>query len=152
MTTDSSDALPFVDEHRVLAPAPVPAVWRALARQVPGAGGGGALARLLGAEPRHAAGRLFDPGATLPGFAVAEAVPGRSVRLTGRHRFSRYALVLTLTARPGGTVLSARTYAEFPGLPGRLYRLLVIGSGAHRVLVARMLRTVRRRAARDAAD
>ncbi|MCW3840498.1 hypothetical protein ONA70_10365 [Micromonospora yasonensis] len=146
MTTSSSDALPFVDEHRVLAPASAPAVWHALARQVPGARGG-VLAHLLGAEPRRASGTLLDPGATLPGFAVTEAEPGRHVRLTGRHRFSRYALVFTLSAQPGGTLLSARTYAEFPGLPGRLYRLLVIGSGGHRVLVGRMLRTIGRQAA-----
>lgn len=148
MTTDSWDNLPFVDEHRVLVPAPASAVWQALTGLVPGAGTGGAtVARLLGTEPRRARGTLFEPGATLPGFAVAEAVPGRRLRLTGRHRFSRYALLFTLTPQPGGTLLSARTDAAFPGLPGRLYRLLVISSGGHRVLVGRMLRAVGRRAA-----
>jgi hypothetical protein len=148
MTGPGAEALPFVDEHRVFAPASPEAVWRALAGQVPGARGHGGrlLAHVLAAEPRRVTGGLFDLGATLPGFAVTESVPGRLVRLTGRHRFSRYALVFTLTPEPGGTRVSARTYAAFPGLPGRLYRLLVIGSGGHRVLVNRMLRAVRRTA------
>ncbi|MFR9779694.1 hypothetical protein ACL02O_27020 [Micromonospora sp. MS34] len=149
MTGSGPDGLPFVDEHEVLVPAPAADVWRALAGQVPGARGrsGSALAHLLAAVPRRATGRLFDPGATVPGFAVTESVPGRLVRLKGRHRFSRYALVFTLTPGPGGTRLSARTYAAFPGVPGRLYRLVVIGSGGHRLLVTRMLHAARRRAA-----
>jgi hypothetical protein len=77
---------------------------------------------------------------------VAEAVPGRRVRLTGRHRFSQYAFILTLVTQPDSTMLSARTHAEFPGLRGSVYRRLVIGSGVHRVLVARLLRAVRRQA------
>jgi len=140
------EGLPFVDEHQVLIDASAEDVWEALARQLPGFTAEGAFLRVLGVEPRQAAGRLIEEGAALPGFAVTEAVPGRLVRLAGRHRFSRYSLVLGMRTRPGGTLLSARTYAEFPGLPGRVYRGLVIGSGAHRVLVARMLRDVRRRA------
>ena len=138
--------LPFLDEHQVLVPAPADVVWRCLARQLHPTRPGEAFALLVGAEPRRATGRRFDEGATLPGFAVAEAVPGQFVRLTGRHHFSRYALVFSLAAQPGGTVLSARSYAQFPGLHGRVYRRLVIGSGAHRVLLTRQLRAVRRRA------
>ena len=51
--------------------------------------------------------------------------------LTGRHRFSRYALVFELEPLGEHTVLKALTYAVFPGLHGRVYRLLVIGSRAH---------------------
>jgi hypothetical protein len=80
------------------------------------------------------------------GFAVAESVPGRSVQLVGRHRFSRYALGFELTVHSGLTTLAARTHAEFPGLRGAVYRGLVIGSGAHRLLVRRLLRDVRRQA------
>ncbi|MGR6319091.1 hypothetical protein Q2K19_30500 [Micromonospora soli] len=151
MTAHPVDDLPFVDEHRILTPAPVPAVWRALARQLAGSRQRGtvALARLLAATPHARSGTPLDQGATLPGFAVTAAVPGRLVRLTGRHRFSRYALVFTLVGRPDGTLVSARTYAEFPGPHGRLYRLLVIGSGGHRAVVRRMLRDIRRRAERD---
>ncbi|TDD68655.1 hypothetical protein E1262_15255 [Jiangella aurantiaca] len=108
--------------------------------------GAGPLAWVLGTDPRRASGVPLEPGATVPGFAVAAAEPERLVRLTGRHRFSRYALTFTLAAAPGGTMLSARTEAAFPGPHGRAYRLLVIGSGAHRRIVGRMLRDVRRRA------
>lgn len=89
-------------------------------------------------------GTPLGEGATLPGFAVTQAVPGRRVRLTGRHRYSQYELILTLHAERDGTVLSALTYAKFPGLHGRIYRGLVSGSGAHRVLVPRLLCAVRR--------
>lgn len=142
--------LPLVDEHRVLIAAPADVVWRALAVQVPRFADAGAFARLLGAVPARAAGQGLAEGVTLPGFAVAEAVPGRRLRLAGRHRFSRYALVLTLTEAPGGTTLSARTDAAFPGPLGAAYRLVVIGSGAHAVFVRRLLRDVRRRAERRA--
>lgn len=89
---------------------------------------------------------MFDEGASVPGFRVDEVEPEQWVRLVGRHRFSRYALVFTLDARPDGTLLRAETYAEFPGLHGSAYRALVISSGGHGVMVDRMLRAIRRRA------
>jgi hypothetical protein len=121
-------------------------VWHALAERTRRFGGSEAFARLLGAEPGRAKGTPLDEGATIVGFAVASAVPCERVSLVGRHRFSRYALVLDLTANLAGTTLAALTYAEFPGLRGSIYRGLVIGSGAHRVLVRRLLRDVRRQA------
>ncbi|RIQ10864.1 SRPBCC family protein [Jiangella rhizosphaerae] len=139
-------ALPFIDEHRLLVPAPPAEVWRALAGHVSKMTAAVPLAWVLGTRPRRASGAPLEPGATVPGFAVAAVEPERLVRLVGRHRFSRYALTFTLAAAPDGTVLSARTEAAFPGPHGRAYRLLVIGSGAHRRIVGRMLRDVRRRA------
>ncbi len=138
--------LPFVDEHRLLVPAPPAAVWRALAGHVGAMTGAGPLAWALGTDPRRASGAPLQVGATVPGFAVTEVEPERLARLTGRHRFSRYALTFTLAAAPGGTMLGARTDAAFPGPHGRAYRLLVISSGAHRLAVARLLRDIRRRA------
>jgi hypothetical protein len=138
--------LPFIDEHQVLVSAPAPAVWRSLTMQLPRFASGEAFAHLLGAEPRRAAGKPLAEGATLPAFAVTEFVPERRIRLTGRHRFSRYAFILTLATQPDGTMFSACTHAEFPGPHGWVYRQFVIGSGAHRVLVKRLLRTVRRQA------
>lgn len=44
----------------------------------------------------------------------------------------------------GGTLLRATTYAEFPGLRGRGYRALVIGSRLHVVATRGMLRSVAR--------
>jgi hypothetical protein len=146
----TDDGLPFVDEHRVLVDAPADAVWRVLAhhspRRRPAAE---AFARVLGAEPGRTSGEPFAPGSTIPGFRVAETDPGRRLRLAGRHRFSRYVLEFTVAEGPDGTTLSARTLAEFPGVRGRTYRRVVIGSGAHRVVVDRMLRGVRRRAQQE---
>jgi hypothetical protein len=145
---DLDSDLPFIDEHQVLVSAPADAVWRSLTVQFAGGRRAGAEAyvHLIGGEPRRASGAPLDEGATLPGFTVAEAVPEHRVRLMGRHRFSRYALTFTMVTRPDGTMLSARTDAEFPGLQGYVYRCLVIGSGAHRAFVTRLLQAVRRRA------
>lgn len=142
--------LPFIDEHQVLVAAPAPCVWQALVDEVGHAwlSGAGPLAVLLGTEPRSASGAPFDEGATLPGFRVEETVPDQRVRLTGRHRFSRYALTLTLAPHDGGTTLTASTHAAFPGLHGTAYRGLVIGTGIHRTLTRRLLEAVRRRAER----
>jgi hypothetical protein len=142
---DEDVELPFVDEHRVVIAAPPEAVWRVLTRLVARPRRGTeAFAHVLGAHPRRASGGPFAAGATVPGFEVAEAVPGRLLRLIGHHRFSRYELSYALYPSSNGTVLSARTHAAFLGLRGTLYRGFVIGSGAHRVLLRRQLRAVRR--------
>jgi hypothetical protein len=133
---DEHGGLPYVDEHRTTIAASRDLVWRALRHYVDSSLGVGErhpLARLLGTEP---------PG----GFEVAQEIPGRHLSLAGRHRFSRYRLVFDLADVAGGkTLLSARTYAAFPGLHGRTYRALVIGTRGHVVAVNRMLRTVGRR-------
>ncbi|MEV4619923.1 hypothetical protein AB0J74_14590 [Asanoa sp. NPDC049573] len=140
--------LPFVDERHVRIAAPAETVWAVLGRQAQRIAAGGAAwyAPLVGAQPRHASGQPLTQGATLPGFAVVESVPGRRLLLHGRHHFSRYALHLTLAEDAGHTRLTARTDAAFPGVHGWCYRQLVIGSGAHAVLLDRLLRTIRRHA------
>ena len=139
--------LPFVDEHQILIGAPTDAVWRALTRLLARPRSGAeTFAYVLGAQPHRTSPGPLVPGATLPGFEVAEAVAGRLLRLIGHHRFSRYELSYTLDPESSGTVLSARTRAAFPGLRGTVYRGLVIGSGAHRVLLQRQLQSIRRRA------
>jgi hypothetical protein len=144
----ADEDLPLVDEHRVLVHAAAPAVWDALTSRFtrPRLAAAGPYADLVGAAPRRSSGRFPDEGATLPGFAVAEVVPMTRLLLTGRHRFSRYALTLTLDEAPDATVLRACTRAEFPGPGGWAYRRLVIGSGAHRILVGGLLRGIRRQA------
>jgi hypothetical protein len=68
--------------------------------------------------------------------------------MAGRHRFSQYRLVFDLSGIPNGeTLLGARTYAAFPGVHGRAYRALVIGSRAHVVATRHILRSVQRRCA-----
>ncbi|MET9439353.1 SRPBCC family protein [Streptomyces sp. NPDC006610] len=147
-----TDDLPFVDEHTVLVAASPTAVWRSLAHAY---GGGSpsweAYGRLVAADPGRTTGAPLAEGSTLPGFEVTESAPARLLRLTGRHRYSRYALTLTLTPRPTGTLLTARTHASFPGAAGRTYRRLVIASGAHRILMTRRLGGIRRRAESEAA-
>ena len=124
----------FVDEHRTTIDAPRDRVWTALRRYADSMGIGrrNPLAWLLGTVPRS-------------GFEIALEVPAVRLGLTGRHRFSRYQLVFELTdAGNGETQVSARTYADFPGPHGRVYRALVLGSRAHVVAVRAMLRSIRR--------
>lgn len=162
MVVGAVDRLPFVDEHRVVIRASAAEVWDVLAGVAAGMGGGvaGWYAVLVGAEPRRRVGRFPDVGASVPGFAVADAVPQRLLRLAGGHRFARYELTFRLAegaegtqgaegVRPGETVLRAETRAQFPGVAGAAYRTLVIGSGGHRVAVPQLLRVVRGRAERE---
>ena len=140
---DEPVGLPFVDEHGTRIAAPRELVWTALRRYVDSSlvepsgdssrdDSSHLLGRLLGTEPRS-------------GFAVAREVPNRHLGLAGRHRFARYLLVFEVADTDGGqTLLTARTYAAFPGPRGRIYRALVIGSRGHVVAVKRMLRSVRR--------
>jgi len=130
------DDLPFVDEHHTAIDAPADVVWQALRAYVDkmlAANSAGVFARLLGAQPSA-------------GFAVSEEVPEERLVLTGRHRFSRYALVFELTRSETQTVLKALTYAVFPGAHGRAYRLLVISSRLHVLATRRMLSSVERQA------
>ncbi|TDC58958.1 hypothetical protein E1258_19705 [Micromonospora sp. KC207] len=146
MTAPEPDDLPFVDEHRMPVAAPPAVVWPALTRQVTGPrfAASETFARLLAAEPARSSRTPVVTGATLVGFRVADAQAERLLRLTGRHRFSRYELRLALAEVDDGTVVSARTYAAFHGLHGAAYRMLVIGSGAHVIAVRRLLHAVRK--------
>jgi hypothetical protein len=126
--------LPYIDEHATTIAVSRDLVWTALNRYATtsiGIPDGHLLARILGTLPRS-------------GFEVAEAVPEVRLTLTGRHRFSRYALVFELhDAADEGVVLSAKTYAAFPGLHGKVYRALVIGTRMHVLATSHMLRVVR---------
>jgi len=110
------------------------------------------LGRVLGLDPAALGGEWSGepaPGATVPGFRVDRVVPGELLSLRGGHRFSQYRLDFALApAGPGRSTLSARTWAEFPGIAGAAYRLLVIRSGAHVLITRRLLRTIAHRAGR----
>jgi len=125
-----------VDVHTVTIPASREAAWAGLERYVAGLLRGverNPLAKLLGLEPRA-------------GFERSVSRPPECLDLTGRHRFARYLLEFELTDGPAGsTSLHAHSYAEFPGVHGRVYRALVIGTRAHVVATNHMLRSVRRR-------
>jgi hypothetical protein len=143
--------LPLIDEHTTAIDADVGEVWAALLETLGGALSGGAataFARLVGCTEWQASGpRPLDVGSTIPGFRVTAAVPGHELVLEGRHRFSEYALTFRLDEIDGGrTGLRAESRATFPGVHGRAYRMLVIGTGGHVAAVRRMLTGVKHRA------
>lgn len=128
---------PFIDEHAVEVAAPVPVVWETLldwAEHTLTGGPRRPLALILGTQPSA-------------GFEVTDSEPPHTLDLSGRHRFARYRLVFHVDPLgTGEAVLRARSYASFPGLHGRAYRLAVISSGAHVVATRWMLRRVADRA------
>jgi hypothetical protein len=90
--------------------------------------------------------RPLAEGSTVPGFRVVAAVPGSELVLEGSHRFSSYALTFRLEeVSAGRSRLRAESRAEFPGVTGGVYRLLVVGTGGHVVVVRRLLSAVKRR-------
>ncbi|WP_027346853.1 hypothetical protein [Hamadaea tsunoensis] len=143
MTRTELDGLPYVDEHAIVIDAAPEKVWSALVDRLPGFAAPSAFARLVGARPARSTGTIPEQGAEIPGFALAEVVAQQRVRLAGRHHFSTYALLLELRPEGSRTKVTATTYAVFPGWTGALYRLAVIGSRAHLVLVRRLLRDTR---------
>jgi len=131
-----SERPPYVDEHATTLPVPPEAAYAAVRAEVDhllARWGSSPVTRLLGTTPRA-------------GFEVAEADPPRLVSLAGRHRFSRYVLDFRVEPSGSGSVVTALTYAEFPGPRGAVYRALVIGSRGHVLAVRRMLAGIRRRA------
>jgi hypothetical protein len=148
------EELPPVDEHGVLVLAPPPVVWEALLTTVRRGFSGRAatrIARILGCSETAAVGDPGRIGSTVPGFVVARVVEPAVLALEGQHRFSRYGLVFRLEpTKDERTLLRAETRAQFPGILGRVYRVLVIGTRGHVVAVTSMLRGIRRRAERRA--
>ncbi len=142
--------MPHIDEHAVDIAADSDAVWTALIlmiRDTFSGAVGSRFACLLRCDPKE----LSDwshpgPGSSLPGFRVGTIERPKLIALTGRHRFSEYALIFRIEETNGGTRCRAESRAHFLGWPGRLYRTAVIGSGGHEILVRRMLRSIRREA------
>lgn len=132
-----SDDLPYIDEHTVRVDVSREAAWAGLWRYMDSLLHGAErnpLVALLGPQPRA-------------GFDVTESVEPRRLSLGGRHRFSRYRLDFELSdAAGGGTCVHARSYAAFPGIHGRVYRALVIGTRLHVVATNYMLRRIRKAA------
>jgi hypothetical protein len=84
-----------------------------------------------------------DPTTVSTGFVLDEARPAERFALKGRHPFAVYRWVFELDqAGPDHTRLHATTWADFPGLHGKVYRALVIGTGVHRVVVRWTLKRI----------
>lgn len=143
--------LSYVDEHTIEVDALPQKVWSALWKTMSRSSGSSSLAaRALGCDQTRA-----DPGgppvvgAAIIGFRVATALPPAELALEGRHRFSRYALVFRIEELgDGASRLRAETRADFPGIAGRAYRMLVIGSKGHVLALRRLMGGVKQRAER----
>ena len=150
------EELPPVDEHGVLVLAPPPVVWEALLTTVPSSFSRkvvGRVAHILGCSETETVGDPGRIGSTMPGFVVARVVEPAVLALEGQHRFSRYGLVFRLEpTKDEHTLLRAETRAQFPGILGRIYKLLVIGTRGHVLAVNSMLRGIKRRAERRASS
>jgi hypothetical protein len=152
-----AEALPWVDEHAIELDGRPAVVWPALLRTVEKMTSGGAApryARLVGSADTESGGpRPLEVGSTVPGFHVAELIPERLLSLRGSHHFSDYELVFRLEPLGGvRTRLVAETRADFPGVRGRAYRALVIGTRMHVLVVRRVLRGVAHRVERARAS
>jgi hypothetical protein len=136
-----SDSLPLIDEHERRIDADREQVWVALGRMLSRSEGllTAIVIRLVGAHPRRAGGDPLREGSTIAGFGVSRAVRPDLLRLEGRHRFSRYALTFRLRDAGEGTIVTAESRADFPGLTGTVYQAFVVGTGGHVVAVRRML-------------
>lgn len=148
-----ADPLPFVDEHARVVDAPPDATWAALVGILPRSFGGASaerFARLVGCDVVEHEGQFPEKGSAIVGFRVARSDPPHELALVGRHRFSEYALTFRLDPVDEGrrTRVRAETRAAFPGIVGRAYRLGVIGTRGHVLLLHRLLRAVARRAER----
>jgi hypothetical protein len=141
------DDLPHIDEHAVHVVAPPAAAWTALLAVLHGTTDtrARAVAVALGCDPSTTSGwERPHVGSMVPGFRIAAAEAPELLVVAGRHRFSRYGIVFRLEPEGTGSRLRAETRAAFPGPHGALYRLAVIGTGAHVVATRRMLRSVAR--------
>ncbi|UVO13688.1 hypothetical protein NM962_06235 [Mycobacterium sp. SVM_VP21] len=117
------ERLPYIDEHAITIDATAAETWSAL----------------LAVMCRDPA----DPTTVPFGFALDEASQPRRFVLKGRHPFAVYRWVFELDdLGPRRTRVRSQTWAAFPGLHGKVYRALVIGSGGHRVVVRLMLRRI----------
>ncbi len=146
--------LPSIDEHEVEIDASAESAWAALFPILSSTFGGRIARRTavaLECRDTEFRGDLHHPGGRLPGFVVARSVAPVMLALMGEHRFSRYALVFRIDLLPGQRCrVRAETRAMFPGAKGRLYKAGVIGTRGHVFTVRRLLRTLKKRAEKNA--
>jgi hypothetical protein len=127
------ERLPYIDEHAITVDTNREETWAA-------------LLCVMCRDPHNPQ----DPSAVATGFVLDEARPPERFALKGRHPFAVYRLVFALATEPGDparTRVRALTWADFPGIHGKVYRALVIGTGGHRVAVRWMLKRLKNTAA-----
>ncbi|WP_309234791.1 hypothetical protein [Nocardia sp. XZ_19_385] len=84
-----------------------------------------------------------DPSTVPSGFVLVAAEEPARLALEGRHWFSKYELIFRLDEEgPSRTRVRAESWAEFPGLHGKIYRALVIGSSGHKLVMRRLMRRI----------
>jgi hypothetical protein len=146
-------ALPKIDAHEVLVDVPPDQAWAALLSSFTrGSTGAGwrVFAKAIRCQPDSAHGDPDAVGASIPGFRVVGSVPPSEWKLEGSHLFSRYSLTFRITPLEGERCLiRAESSAVFPGLHGRVYRALVIGTGGHVVAVRNIVRRIKIEAERS---
>jgi hypothetical protein len=112
------ECLPYIDEHVISVDANRADTWSALL--------------MLWCRDPHDASAVRAPF-----FSLDETMPMQRFALTGRHLFAVYKLVFELDdlddGLPARTLLCARSWADFPGVHGKVYRALVIGTPAPRI-------------------
>ncbi|PXX58830.1 hypothetical protein DFR70_113165 [Nocardia tenerifensis] len=117
------ERLSYIDEHARSVDANRDRAWKA-------------LLKVVCKDPA-------DPSTVPSGFVLDSAAPPTRLAMKGRHWFAEYALIFELDDEGGNrTRIRAESWGNFPGLHGKLYRALVIGSGGHRIVVRRMLRQI----------
>jgi hypothetical protein len=131
LTTPIED-LPLIDTHSVAVTAAPEATFDAVQRRF-----AGFLSGPLGAVVRRAWGCEQAEA-----FEVVEGKRPELLVVAGKHRFSRYGIVFRITATDNGSRLSAESRAAFPGLHGRAYRALVVGTRLHVLATRRLLREI----------
>jgi hypothetical protein len=134
----AAETLPFLDEHSLVVDAPAPETWCATAAFFAASPGRfvGGYARLVGVRGERP-------------FEVDGAAPPYRIDFAGEHRFARYGLAFTTEAiGPDRTRLTLRSFAEFPGPLGRVYRGAVIGTRFHVLAVRFVLSRIARSAVR----
>ncbi|WP_108926025.1 DUF2867 domain-containing protein [Mycobacterium montefiorense] len=117
------ERLPYIDEHAITIDANRAETWSA-------------LQRVMCRNPH-------DPTTVPTGFVLEEAREPERFTCKGRHPFAVYRWVFELDAEAAErTRVRSATWAAFPGVQGKIYRALVIGTGGHRVAVRWTLKRI----------
>jgi hypothetical protein len=148
------EKLPPIDEHAIEIDAPAEAAWAALFPTLERAFDTRSAQRYaakVNARETKRKGDLHHPGGTLPGFTITRAIAPVMLAMAGEHHFAKYAVVFRIDLLPGQrSRVRLETRAEFVGGKGRFYRVAVLGTRGHVLMVRRLLRQIKRGAERSA--